>query len=74
MPTLPHAPLFPAAWRPSVNARSVRRAAAAAVVAAAAPAAAQVVLTREQGKNGKLRKVGGRLMFIQLPWCSSSSL
>lgn len=53
----PVAPL-PAAWRPSVNAWRARRAAALAVVAAAAPAGAQVVLTREQGKNGKLRKVG----------------
>ncbi|PRW50788.1 Uroporphyrinogen-III chloroplastic isoform D [Chlorella sorokiniana] len=45
------------------------------MVAAAAPAAAQVVLTREQGKNGKLRKVleGRGIACLELPMVETTA-
>ena len=59
---------LPAGWRPRVQPRRFAAAARGAAAAAAA-APAQVVLTREQGKNGALRKVleGRGISCLELP-------
>ncbi|PSC73789.1 uroporphyrinogen-III chloroplastic isoform X1 [Micractinium conductrix] len=67
-PRAPPAAAPAAGWRPRVQPRRFAAAARGAAAAAAA-APAQVVLTREQGKNGALRKVleGRGISCLELP-------